>query len=93
MLKPANGVLVTSKAKEASWGDPDTFKTLCKSSDAYGSSETRALQIDGLGVVLQVTTQQDGNLAEALVFVPGCHIEEWNNAEGEAFGRKLVRHR
>jgi len=51
---------------------------------------TKAMQIDGVGCVVQVTTQQGDNIAEALTFVPGCKIEESKNENGEVVSRKLV---
>lgn len=62
-------------------GDGDTFKVLCK---AYSDSEgwmksTKYLDIQGNGVVLNISTQQknlDGtySLAEAAVFCPGVKV-------------------
>lgn len=42
------------------WGDGDTFKLICKaSSEKEGwMKSTKAMQIDGVGCVVQVTTQQ-----------------------------------
>lgn len=38
------------------------------------SFNTEALEIHGLGCLVQVTTQQDDNIAEALIFVPDIYI-------------------
>lgn len=46
------------------FGDGDTFKLLCKASskkEAWMKS-TKAMEIPGVGCVVQVTTQQAGNL-------------------------------
>lgn len=58
-------------------GNGDLFRVLCKaSSEAEGwMKSTKAMQILGVGCVVQVTTQQrnpDGSyaLAEAITFVP-----------------------
>jgi len=69
-------------------GDGDTFKLLCK---AYSKREgwmksTKAMQIDGVGCVVQVTTQQGDQVAEALVFVPGVVIAASDDGDG---GRRL----
>ena len=72
------------------FGDGDTFKLICKaSSKAEGwMKSTKAMQIDGVGCVVQITTQQGDNVAEALSFVPGVKIEL---IEGDKKnGRKLV---
>jgi len=72
-------------------GNGDTFKLLCKaSSQSEGwMKSTKAMEIPGLGCVVQVTTHQrnhDGtnSVAEALVYVPDCKIVE--DVDG---GRKL----
>ena len=64
------------------WGDGDAFKLISKaSSEAEGwMKSTKAMQVDGIGCVVQVTTQQrnpDGSyaVAEALTFVPGARIK------------------
>jgi len=55
-------------------GAPCLFKLLSKaSSESEGwMKSTKAMEIPGLGCVLQVTTQQGDNVAEALVFIPGA---------------------
>lgn len=67
-------------------GNGDTFALLCKaSSQSQGwMKSAKAMEIPG-GCVVQVTTQQGSNVAEALTFVPGVKIApDVNN------GRKLV---
>ena len=63
------------------FGNGDTFALICKaSSKAEGwMKSTKAMDIPGLGVVLQVTTQQknpDGSYscAEALTYIPGASV-------------------
>jgi len=72
------------------FGDGDTFKLICKaSSKAEGwMKSTKAMQIDGVGCVVQVTTQQGNNVAESITFVPGVKIELIDG--DKANGRKLV---
>jgi len=74
----------------------DLFKLLSKaSSEAEGwMKSTKAMQTP-TGCMIQVTTQQrnfDGSyvIAEALSFIPGAHIEENINAEGNIVGRRLI---
>jgi len=57
------------------YGNGDMFQLLCKaSSKAEGwMKSTKAMGVPG-GCVVQVTTQQGDNVAEALVFVPGVEI-------------------
>lgn len=63
------------------FGDGDMFALLSKASSASEGwmKSTKAMQIKGVGCVVQVTTQQknpDGSysVAEALTFVPGVEI-------------------
>lgn len=72
------------------FGDGDTFKLLCKASskDEGWMKSTKAMEIAGVGCVVQVTTQQGDNVAEALTFVPGVKIELI--ADDKANGRRLV---
>lgn len=58
------------------YGEGDTFRLICKaSSGAEGwMKSTKAMEIPGVGCVIQVTTQQGDNVAEALTFVPGVRI-------------------
>ena len=74
------------------FGDGDLFQLLAKaSSEEEGwMKSTKAMEINGAGCVVQVTTQQrnpDGSysVAEALTFVPGARIVE-DKTNG---GRKL----
>jgi len=73
------------------YGDADTFKLICKaSSESEGwMKSTKAMEIDGVGVVVQVTTQQGDNVAEALTFVPNAQIIEIDGDKEN--GRKIVR--
>ena len=72
------------------FGDGDTFKLICKASSATEGwmKSTKAMEIPGVGCVVQVTTQQWDNVAEALAFVPGVRIELIDG--DKANGRKLV---
>ncbi len=74
------------------FGDGDTFKLICKASSKAENwlKSTKAMQIDGVGCVVQVTTQQGSNVAEAVTFVPNVKILEVKNPEGEVISRKLV---
>lgn len=74
------------------FGDGDTFKLICKaSSKAEGwMKSTKAMEIKGIGCVVQVTTQQWDNVAEALTFVPGVGIEEFMDSTGTVVRRELV---
>jgi len=58
------------------FGDGDMFKLLCKASSESEDwmKSTKAMEIPGIGCVVQVTTQQGNNIAEALTFVPGVCI-------------------
>ncbi len=73
------------------FGNGDTFKLICKaSSQAEGwMKSTKAMEIQGVGCVIQVTTQQGDQIAEALTFVPGVSIEEIDG--NKANGRRIVQ--
>ena len=72
------------------YGNGDTFQLISKASSANEGwmKSTKAMQIDGVGCVVQVTTQQGDNVSEALTFVPGVKIEAIGG--DTANGRKLV---
>lgn len=67
-------------------GNGETFRLLCKaSSKSQGWMKScKAMEVPG-GCVVQVTTQQGDNVAEALTFVPGVKMADDVNG-----GRKLV---
>lgn len=73
------------------FGNGDLFKLISK---AFSQKEgwmksTKGCDL-GVGCVIQVTTQQGDNIAEALTYVPGVTIEEEFNTEGICTGRKIV---
>lgn len=72
------------------FGNGDTFQLICKASSAEQGwmKSTKAMQIDGAGCVVQVTTQQGENVAEAITFVPNVKIELIDGDKDN--GRKLV---
>lgn len=74
------------------WGNGDTFKLICKASSKSEGwmKSTKAMEIVGLGCVVQVTTQQGDNVSEAVTFVTGTTIEEIKNEEGVVISRKIV---
>ena len=72
------------------FGNSNTFKLISKVSSAKEGwmKSTKAMEIPYVGCVVQVTTQQNGQVAEALTFVPGVLIAD---IEGDpANGRRLV---
>ena len=72
------------------FGNGDSFKLICKASSKSEGwmKSTKAMEIEGVGCVVQVTTQQGDNVAEALTFVPGVKIELIDGDKKN--GRKLV---
>ncbi len=71
------------------FGNGDAFQLLCKAHSKAESwmKSTKAYQIDGVGCIVQVTTQQHDNVAEAMVYVPGVKVVDDPDHEG---GRKLI---
>lgn len=69
------------------FGDGDLFRLISKASTKSGGwmKSTKAMEIAGVGCVIQVTTQQGDHVAEALTFVPGVRIE------GEGENRKIAK--
>jgi hypothetical protein len=79
------------------WGDGDMFKLISKASSENEGwmKSTKAMEIKGVGCVVQTTTQQrnpDGSyaLTDAVTFVPNCYIEASMNDKGEVVSRKLI---
>jgi hypothetical protein len=70
------------------FGNGDMFQLLCKASSKEEGwmKSTKAMEIPDVGCVVQVTTQQGENIAEALTFVPDVVIVVDVNG-----GRKLKR--
>ena len=58
------------------FGNGDQFKLLCKASSKEEGwmKSTKAMAIPSVGCVVQVTTQQGNNIAEAVCFVPDVMI-------------------
>lgn len=57
-------------------GNVDMFQLICKASSKEQGwmKSTKALEIENVGCMIQVTTQNKDNVAEACVFVPGIKI-------------------
>ena len=58
------------------YGDGDLWVLLCKaSSESKGwMKSTKVMEIPCVGCLVQVTTQQGENVAEAVTFIPGVII-------------------
>lgn len=74
------------------WGDGNTFKLISKASSVKEGwmKSTKAMEIKEVGCVVQVTTQQGDNVAEALTFVPHVVIGEQKDESGNVVGRYLT---
>ena len=74
------------------FGDGDTFKLISKASSQIEGwmKSTKAMEIDNVGCVVQVSTQQGDSVAEALTFVPGVTIRE-TLEDDKVISRRLVR--
>lgn len=76
-LDVTNGEDAKAKIKDiVFFGNPDTWQLLSKASSKEEGwmKSTKALEIEHVGVVLQVSTQQGFSVAEALTFIPGAKI-------------------
>ena len=60
-------------------GNPYAWKCLCKASSdkEQWMKSTKVMNIPG-GCLVQVTTQQGDNVAEALTYIPNIHIKNGN---------------
>lgn len=58
------------------FGNGDLFQLICKASSKEQGwmKSTKAMEIEGVGCVIQITTQHKDNVAEACVFVPNVKI-------------------
>lgn len=76
------------------WGDPDTFKLICKASSKSGGwmKSTKAMEIPYVGCVVQVTTQQGDKVAEALTWVPFATVIDVLDDNGTLIGRRIGMH-
>jgi hypothetical protein len=79
------------------WGDGNTFKLISKASSENEGwmKSTKAMEIEGVGCVVQVTTQQINpdqsySLDDSVTFVPNTKIETTRNEDGKVIARKLV---
>jgi hypothetical protein len=74
------------------WGDGDMFKLLSKASSKKEGwmKSTKAMEIPGVGCVVQVSTQQGDRVAEAVTFVPGVKIQETFGERDTVTARRLV---
>ena len=79
------------------FGNTDMFQLLCKASSKKEGwmKSTKALHIDNVGCLVQVSTQQrnpDGSyaLVEALSFIPKTRIITETDEEGKLIGRNIA---
>lgn len=74
------------------WGNGDAWKLLGKASSKNEGwmKSSKAMEIEGVGCVVQVTTQQGDNVAEAVAFVPGVKISETLGEDNKVISRKLI---
>lgn len=75
------------------WGNGNTFKLIAKASSKQEKwmKSTKAMEITGIGCVIQVTTQQGDNVAEALTFVPNTRIKDIKDENGNVVSRQIVQ--
>lgn len=73
------------------WGDGDTFKLISKASSKKEGwmKSTKVMEIQGAGCLVQVTTQQGSNVAEAVTFIPRVRLHEEKDNNGTVIRRWL----
>tara|TARA_R110002124_G_C8784319_1_gene501043 strand:+ start:560 stop:850 length:291 start_codon:yes stop_codon:yes gene_type:complete len=81
----------TNVSDLVTFGNGDTFQLICKASSVAEGwmKSTKAMEIEGVGCIVQVTTQQGDNVAEALTFIPNACIELIDG--DKANGRRIVK--
>lgn len=96
-MKTLNNTTVSKAKKNVSdlevYGNGDMFKLLCKASSKKEKwmKSSKAMEIAGVGCVVQITTQQGNNVAEAVTFVPNVKIKETKGKDGVVVSRELVK--
>jgi len=72
------------------YGDGDLFQLICKASSKEEGwmKSTKVMEIHDVGCVIQCTTQQGDNVAEAVCFVPNVRVVK--DASGN---RKIIQAR
>jgi len=80
-----------SKVSDIQTFGDDVWKLICKASSQVEGwmKSTKAMEVPG-GCIVQVTTQQGDQIAEALVFVPGVRIHEIKELDGTIIERMIV---
>lgn len=78
------------------WGDTNTWKLIAKASSTKEGwmKSTKAMEVDCVGVLVQVSTQQKNadatySVAEAVTFVPFARIIDITNTDGKLIGRRV----
>lgn len=98
-LNVVDGKSLREKLKDIEiTGDPDIFVVLLKASSEKERwmKSTKAMEIPGVGCIVQVTTQQADlngqySVAEALTFVPGVFIFTEKTVNGIILKRYLKK--
>lgn len=65
------------------WGNGDLWKLISKASSKNEGwmKSTKAMEISNYGCLIQVSTQQGENVAEAITFIPGVTIKETKDGD------------
>ena len=74
------------------FGNGDLWQLICKawSEEEDWMKSTKAMEIPGVGCLVQVTTQMEDEIAEAVIFVPGVKIKAEKDSDGKVTSRQLV---
>ena len=73
------------------WGNGDIWKLISKASSKKEGwmKSTKAMGILNGGVLVQVTTQQGDNIAEALTYIPNSYIQDFVDDNGKVKARYI----
>ena len=74
------------------FGDGDKWKLIGKASSKEKGwmKSTKAMEILGVGCLVQVSTQQFNEVAEAITFVPGVKVVDLLDETGKVIDRSIV---
>jgi hypothetical protein len=74
------------------WGNGDMWKLLSKaSSEKEGwMKSSKAMEIFGIGCVLQTTTQQWNEVTDTTTLIPNTKVFEHKDADGKVTAREIV---
>jgi len=94
IVKPAAAKHLAPNVKvKSTFGDQEAFKLISRYQDFDNgvSRSIRALEIHGVGCLVQVFTQAQNEINSSLTFIPGVTITEDHDENGACCNRQLMK--